>query len=114
MKLAPELLARKPLELSGWSAAALRRWRALVKEAGLVLLDEPLANLITSCAKKCRDPKIFEEAGSICPCDDRTRRSAAAGGNTGHDVGRITTWEDADCTANLLTRPPRGCFLIRR
>jgi glycerol transport system ATP-binding protein len=66
MKLSP-FLDRKPLELSGGQQQRCALARALVKDAGLVLLDEPLANLDYKLREELRAeiPKIFEEAGSI-------------------------------------------------
>lgn len=66
MKLTP-MLDRKPLELSGGQQQRCALARALVKDAGLVLLDEPLANLDYKLREELRVeiPKIFEEAGSI-------------------------------------------------
>lgn len=66
MQLTP-MLDRKPLELSGGQQQRCALARALVKNAGLVLLDEPLANLDYKLREELRAeiPKIFEESGSI-------------------------------------------------
>ncbi len=66
MQLGP-LLDRRPLELSGGQQQRCALARALVKDAGLVLLDEPLANLDYKLREELRAeiPRIFEEAGSI-------------------------------------------------
>ncbi|MCE0503942.1 MULTISPECIES: ABC transporter ATP-binding protein [unclassified Roseivivax] len=66
MKLSP-MLERKPLELSGGQQQRCALARALVKNAGLVLLDEPLANLDYKLREELRAeiPRIFEESGSI-------------------------------------------------
>ncbi|WP_425100203.1 ABC transporter ATP-binding protein [Tropicibacter sp. S64] len=66
MKLTP-MLSRKPLELSGGQQQRCALARALVKNAGLVLLDEPLANLDYKLREELRVeiPKIFEASGSI-------------------------------------------------
>jgi glycerol transport system ATP-binding protein len=66
MQLGP-FLKRKPLELSGGQQQRCALARALVKNAGLVLLDEPLANLDYKLREELRVeiPKIFEESGAV-------------------------------------------------
>ena len=66
MQLTP-MLGRKPLELSGGQQQRCALARALVKNAGLVLLDEPLANLDYKLREELRAeiPRIFAESGSI-------------------------------------------------
>ena len=66
LKLTP-MLARKPLELSGGQQQRCALARALVKGAGLVLLDEPLANLDYKLREELRVeiPRIFEASGAI-------------------------------------------------
>uniref|UniRef100_UPI00396C5858 ABC transporter ATP-binding protein n=1 Tax=Paracoccus sp. TaxID=267 RepID=UPI00396C5858 len=66
MHLTP-MLERKPLELSGGQQQRCALARALVKDAGLVLLDEPLANLDYKLREELRVeiPRIFEESGAI-------------------------------------------------
>ncbi|NIZ08139.1 ABC transporter ATP-binding protein [Pseudooceanicola sp. HF7] len=66
MKLTP-MLDRKPLELSGGQQQRCALARALVKNAGLVLLDEPLANLDYKLREELRVeiPKIFEASGAV-------------------------------------------------
>ena len=66
MQLTPQL-ERRPLELSGGQQQRCALARALVKNAGLVLLDEPLANLDYKLREELRAeiPRIFEQSGSI-------------------------------------------------
>jgi len=66
MRMTP-FLARKPLDLSGGQQQRCALARALVKGAGLVLLDEPLANLDYKLLEELRAeiPRIFEESGAI-------------------------------------------------
>ena len=89
MKLTP-MLERKPLELSGGQQQRCALARALVKDAGLVLLDEPLANLDYKLREELRIeiPKIFEEAGSIFVyATTEPEEALLLGGNT------ATLWE---------------------
>jgi glycerol transport system ATP-binding protein len=61
------MLDRKPLELSGGQQQRCALARSLVKGSGLVLLDEPLANLDYKLREELREeiPKMFEESGAI-------------------------------------------------
>lgn len=66
MKLTP-YLQRTPLNLSGGQQQRTALARALVKDASLVLLDEPLANLDYKLREELRLelPRIFAETGAI-------------------------------------------------
>ena len=66
LRLGP-YLQRTPLNLSGGQQQRTALARAIVKKAGLVLLDEPLANLDYKLREELRQeiPKIFEASGSI-------------------------------------------------
>ena len=89
MQLGP-YLGRKPLELSGGQQQRCALARALVKDAGLVLLDEPLANLDYKLREELRAeiPKIFEAAGSIFVyATTEPEEALLLGGNT------ATLWE---------------------
>jgi glycerol transport system ATP-binding protein len=66
LKLTP-FLERLPLHLSGGQQQRTAIARALVKDAGLVLLDEPLANLDYKLREELRVelPRLFAESGAI-------------------------------------------------
>ncbi|KIZ46935.1 MULTISPECIES: ABC transporter ATP-binding protein [Rhodopseudomonas] len=60
-------LQRTPLQLSGGQQQRTAIARALVKDADLVLLDEPLANLDYKLREELRTelPRIFEASGAV-------------------------------------------------
>lgn len=66
LRLTP-YLKRTPLNLSGGQQQRTALARAIVKKAGLVLLDEPLANLDYKLREELRAelPRIFAESGAI-------------------------------------------------
>jgi ABC-type sugar transport systems, ATPase components len=91
MQLEP-MLDRKPLELSGGQQQRCALARALVKNAGLVLLDEPLANLDYKLREELRVeiPKIFEESGAVFVyATTEPEEALLLGGNT------ATMWRGA-------------------
>lgn len=105
LRLGP-YLTRKPAELSGGQQQRTALARALVKEAGLVLLDEPLANLDYKLREELRDelPRLF--AGRDCTVVYATTEPAEAlllGGHTAtiHE-GRVTQFGP---TGDVYRRP---------
>lgn len=126
MKLSP-MLDRKPLELSGGQQQRCALARALVKNAGLVLLDEPLANLDYKLREELRVeiPKIFEESGSIFVyATTEPEEALLLGGNTATLwEGRITQYgptpeiyrnpSDAT-TARVFSDPPMNFLQISK
>lgn len=125
MRLTP-MLDRKPLELSGGQQQRCALARALVKGAGLVLLDEPLANLDYKLREELRVeiPRIFEESGAIFVyATTEPEEALLLGGNTAalHE-GRVSQFgptpevyrRPADITtARVFSDPPMNfvpCF----
>jgi len=105
LKLTP-LLDRRPGQLSGGQQQRTALARALVKDADLVLLDEPLANLDYKLREELRDelPRLF--AGRHCTVVYATTEPAEAlllGGHTAtlHE-GRVTQFGE---TAKVYRRP---------
>lgn len=126
MKLSP-FLDRKPLELSGGQQQRCALARALVKDAGLVLLDEPLANLDYKLREELRAeiPKIFEEAGSIFVyATTEPEEALLLGGNTATMwEGKITQFGATPIvyrqpvnatTARVFSDPPMNFLDIRK
>jgi glycerol transport system ATP-binding protein len=93
LKLTP-YLDRTPLNLSGGQQQRTALARALVKNAKLVLLDEPLANLDYKLREELREelPKIFAASGAIFVyATTEPSEALLLGGNTATlSEGRIT------------------------
>ena len=118
MKLTP-FLDRRPLELSGGQQQRCALARALIKEAGLVLMDEPLANLDYKLREELREeiPKIFEQSGAIfIYATTEPEEALLLGGNTAtiHE-GRVTQFGNTSSlyhnpknttTAGIFSNPP--------
>ena len=110
LKLTP-YLDRTPLNLSGGQQQRTALARALVKNASLVLLDEPLANLDYKLREELRLelPRIFAESGAIFVyATTEPTEALLLGGNTATlSEGRITqfgrTIEVYRRPADLLT-----------
>ena len=126
MKLTP-MLDRKPLELSGGQQQRCALARALVKNAGLVLLDEPLANLDYKLREELRAeiPRIFEESGAIFVyATTEPEEALLLGGNCATLwEGRVTQFgptpavyrRPADATtARVFSDPPMNFLPIRK
>ncbi|KQT54174.1 ABC transporter ATP-binding protein [Aureimonas sp. Leaf454] len=93
MKLTP-YLQRTPLNLSGGQQQRTALARALVKNAELVLLDEPLANLDYKLREELREelPRLFAETGAVFVyATTEPTEALLLGGNTATlNEGRIT------------------------
>jgi glycerol transport system ATP-binding protein len=126
MQLTP-MLERKPLELSGGQQQRCALARALVKNAGLVLLDEPLANLDYKLREELRVeiPRIFEASGSIFVyATTEPEEALLLGGNTATLwEGRVTQFgptpdvyrQPVDATtARVFSDPPMNFLQISK
>ncbi len=95
LRLTP-YLDRLPLNLSGGQQQRTALARAIVKKAGLVLLDEPLANLDYKLREELRAelPRIFAESGAIFVyATTEPSEALLLGGNTATlNQGRITQY----------------------
>lgn len=120
-------LDRTPLELSGGQQQRTAIARAVVKGAGLVLLDEPLANLDYKLREELREelPRIFAESGAIFVyATTEPSEALLLGGNTAtlHE-GRVTQFgptvevfrNPADLqTASTFSDPPLNTMSARK
>lgn len=93
LRLTP-YLDRKPLELSGGQQQRVSLARAIVKKAGLVLLDEPLANLDYKLREELRAelPKLFADSAAVVvyATTEPTEALLLGGATATMHEGRIT------------------------
>jgi glycerol transport system ATP-binding protein len=105
LKLTP-YLDRTPLNLSGGQQQRTALARAIVKNAKLVLLDEPLANLDYKLREELREelPKIFAATGAIFVyATTEPHEALLLGGNTATLAqGRVTQF---GATIEVFRRP---------
>lgn len=120
-------LSRKPLELSGGQQQRCALARALVKGAGLVLLDEPLANLDYKLREELRAeiPKIFAQSGAIFVyATTEPEEALLLGGNAATlSEGRITQFDKTSdlyhqpnnsITARIFSNPPMNFLKLNK
>lgn len=133
LKLTP-YLERTPLNLSGGQQQRTALARAIVKNASLVLLDEPLANLDYKLREELREelPKIFAESGAIFVyATTEPSEALLLGGNTAalHEgqitqfgptvdvyrkpVDLVTARTFADPPLNVIQLEKRGMSLMK-
>ncbi len=126
LKLTP-LLDRKPSEISGGQQQRCAMARALVKDVGLVLMDEPLANLDYKLREELRVeiPRLFASSGSIFVyATTEPEEALLLGGNTACLwEGRVTQFgpstevyrQPADkITARVYSDPPMNFLPITK
>ncbi len=105
-----KMLERMPSELSGGQQQRTALARALVKNAELVLLDEPLANLDYKLREELRDelPKLFADSGAtVVYATSEPMEALLLGGHTAtlHE-GRVVQYGETAAiyrTPNNLT-----------
>lgn len=118
LRLTP-MLERKPSELSGGQQQRTALARALVKDADLVLLDEPLANLDFKLREELRDelPKLLSGRGcTVVYATTEPSEALLLGGHTAAlekgrvvqfgETGRVYRDPDNLSAAAIFSEPP--------
>jgi glycerol transport system ATP-binding protein len=126
LKLTP-YLDRTPLNLSGGQQQRTALARAIVKNASLVLLDEPLANLDYKLREELREelPKLFSATGAIFVyATTEPHEALLLGGHTATlSEGRVTQFgrtidvfrRPVDLiTARTFADPPLNTIVLRK
>ncbi|MEM7666301.1 MAG: ABC transporter ATP-binding protein [Pseudomonadota bacterium] len=126
LQLTP-LLDRKPGEISGGQQQRCAIGRALVKDVGLVLMDEPLANLDYKLREELRVeiPRLFAASGSIFVyATTEPEEALLLGGNTATLwQGRMTQFGPSmdvyrrpvdEITARVYSDPPMNFVPVRK
>lgn len=125
LQLGP-MLQRKPAELSGGQQQRTALARALIKDAELVLLDEPLANLDYKLREELREelPKLFRDKGvTVVYATTEPSEALLLGGHTATvDAGRVSQFgvtgevyrQPRDLiTAQVFSEPPMNTCQAR-
>ncbi|MEQ8442712.1 MAG: ABC transporter ATP-binding protein [Alphaproteobacteria bacterium] len=126
LRLTP-MLHRRPGELSGGQQQRTAIARAIVKDADLVLLDEPLANLDYKLREELRDelPRLLSDRGAVVVyASSEPTDALMLGGATATLVeGRVTQFgptsdvyrnpENLE-TAEAFSDPPINCAAVRK
>ncbi|MEP3421479.1 MAG: ABC transporter ATP-binding protein [Erythrobacter sp.] len=121
------ILDRKPHEISGGQQQRCAMARALVKDVGLVLMDEPLANLDYKLREEIRDeiPRLFAASGSIFVyATTEPEEALLLGGNTATLwEGRVTQFGPStdvyrrpldEITARVYSDPPMNFVEVKK
>jgi len=121
------ILDRKPSEISGGQQQRCAMARALAKDVGLVLMDEPLANLDYKLREELRVeiPRLFEASGSIFVyATTEPEEALLLGGNTATLwEGKVTQFGPAmevyrnpvdETTARVYSDPPMNFVAVKK